>query len=448
MLYLAAALSGIGAGGIYATCVGNAVKWFPDRRGLAVGLTAAGFGAGAAVTVIPIQMLIAARGYEATFLIFAIVQGVVVFLLSWLLRPPLPGEVPALASPKLQQARRSSTPREVVESPIFWLLYVMFVAVSASGLMATAQIAVIARSYGIADNVFLLGATTLTVALIVDSVMNGLARPFFGWISDRIGREYTMAIAFGLGGGAYWLLGELGTTPFAFVLLAGLIFFTWGEIFSLFPLTCTDTFGPKYATANASLLYTAKGMSAFLVPLANVFQDLTGGWQGIFTVAALVNFAVVALALFVLKPMRSAALAGSSSGAGRRSEPHPQRRCTHIHSPGRSRTQPSKQPWMRAVVARTLSSREARSRIGARTRQSKRKCERGSRSVRTARIGRSWATESSAGNGVEGAGLPKNGTSMPRASLRSDIMATVTPWRISLMKRRGVSRDFVRSAAG
>jgi OFA family oxalate/formate antiporter-like MFS transporter len=305
LLYVAAAIAGIGAGGIYATCVGNAVKWFPDRRGLAVGLTAAGFGAGAAATVIPIRMLIASHGYEATFLIFAIFQGAVVFLLAWLLRPPMAGEVPAaVASPKLQQASASSTPDQVLASPAFWLLYVMFVAVSASGLMATAQVALIAKSYGIADSVLLFGATALTVAIIVDSVMNGLARPFFGWVSDRIGREYTMAIAFGLGGAAYWLLGALGTTPAAFVFFAGLIFFTWGEIFSLFPSTCTDTFGPKYATTNASLLYTAKGTSALLIPLTNLLQDQIG-WQGVFVVAALVNFAVVALALFVLRPLRA-----------------------------------------------------------------------------------------------------------------------------------------------
>jgi OFA family oxalate/formate antiporter-like MFS transporter len=181
LLYIAAALSGIGAGGIYATCVGNAVKWFPDRRGLAVGLTAAGFGAGAAVTVIPVRMLIAARGYETTFLIFAVIQGAVIFLLSWLLRPPMPGEVPAIASPKFRQAALSSTPEEVAQSPVFWLLYLMFVAVSASGLMATAQLALIAKSYGIADSALLVGTSTLTVALIVDNVMNGLARPFFGW---------------------------------------------------------------------------------------------------------------------------------------------------------------------------------------------------------------------------------------------------------------------------
>ncbi len=155
---------------------------------------------------------------------------------------------------------------------MFWVLYVMFVLVSASGLMATAQIALIAKDYHVADTVIFLGGTTLTVALLVDNVTNGAARPLFGWISDHIGRENTMAIAFGLGGVSYWLLGSAGTSPWAFVLFAGLIFLTWGEIFSLFPSTCTDTFGPKFATTNLSLLYTAKGASAFLVPLANVLK--------------------------------------------------------------------------------------------------------------------------------------------------------------------------------
>ena len=315
MLYVGAILSGIGAGGIYATCVGNAVKWFADRRGLAVGLTAAGFGAGAAITVIPIQAMIAAQGYAATFFWFGIVQGVVVFAAAWLLRGPLPGEAVAAASTvRVQQTTRSFSPAEMLKTPTFWLLFIMFNLVSASGLMATAQIALIAKSFGLSDTVLFLGATTITVTLIFDNVMNGAARPFFGWVSDIIGRESTMALAFGLGGIAYWLLGVLGTNPWAFVLFAGLIFFTWGEIFSLFPSTCTDTFGSKYATTNASLLYTAKGTSAFLVPLANVLKDATGSWHGVFVASAIGNFVVVALALFVLRPIRAAQLAETRTG--------------------------------------------------------------------------------------------------------------------------------------
>ncbi|MBV9828920.1 MAG: oxalate/formate MFS antiporter [Alphaproteobacteria bacterium] len=305
LLYLGAVVSGIGAGAIYATCVGSAVKWFPDHRGLAVGLTAAGFGAGAALTVIPIREVIATSGYSAAFLWFGLGQGAIVFILAWFQRHPLPSEVPSAGQVKVNQSTVSYTPGQVVMTPVFWVLYAMFVLVSASGLMATAQIALIARDYHVADTVIMAGATTLTVALVFDNIANGAARPLFGWISDRIGRENTMAIAFGLGGVSYWLLGYAGTSPWAFVVFAGLIFLTWGEIFSLFPSTCTDTFGPKYATTNLSLLYTAKGASAFLVPLANILEAATGNWRGVFLATALMNFVVVIMALLVLKPLRT-----------------------------------------------------------------------------------------------------------------------------------------------
>jgi OFA family oxalate/formate antiporter-like MFS transporter len=305
MLYVGAVVGGTGGGAIYATCVGQAVKWFPDRRGLAVGLTAAGYGAGSALSVIPIQAVINSAGYEAAFFWFGLVQGGFVFILAWLLRGPDPGEMAGVGAPKVVQSARSYTPVQVLSTPVFWLLYIMFVLVSASGLMATAQIAPISKDFHVGDVVLLFGASTLSMALIIDNICNGAARPLFGWISDNIGREYTMAIAFGLGGIAYWLLGSLGYAPWGFVVFAALIFLTWGEIFSLFPSTCTDTFGTKFATVNLSLLYTAKGASAFLVPLANLIKDSTGSWHMVFVVTAIMNFLVVALALFVLKPMRA-----------------------------------------------------------------------------------------------------------------------------------------------
>jgi len=309
MLYFGAVLAGTGGGAIYATCVGQAVKWFPDRRGLAVGLTAAGYGAGAALSVVPIREVINSSGYEAAFFWFGLIQGGIVFILAWLLRAPDPGEIAGVGVPKVQQTTRTYTPAQALATPVFWLLYIMFVMVSASGLMATAQIAPIAQDFAIGDLVIFFGATTLSAALIIDNVCNGAARPLFGWISDHIGREYTMAIAFGLGGIAYWLLGSLGSAPWAFVLFAALIFLTWGEIFSLFPSTCTDTFGAKFATVNLSLLYTAKGASAFLVPVANIIKSATGSWHMVFVATAIMNFVVVALALFVLKPLRHRFLA-------------------------------------------------------------------------------------------------------------------------------------------
>jgi len=306
-LYIAAAIGGIGAGAVYGTSIGNALKWFPDRRGLAAGLTAAGFGAGSALTIIPIQGMIQSSGYEATFLWFGIGQGVVVVILSLLLRAPQPGETPA--STRVQQSARDYTPLEVLASPIFWVMYVMFVLVGAGGLMATAQLAPIASDFQVAKiPVSILGLTlpALTFALSIDRVLNGLTRPFFGWVSDNIGRENTMFIAFGLEAVGIWALGAFGHDPVHFVILSGIVFFAWGEIYSLFPSTCTDVYGVKYATTNAGLLYTAKGTASLLVPLANVLAATSSGWHAVFITAALMNAAAAIMALAVLKPLRTA----------------------------------------------------------------------------------------------------------------------------------------------
>jgi OFA family oxalate/formate antiporter-like MFS transporter len=306
LLYIAAAIGGIGAGAVYGTCVGNALKWFPDRRGLAAGLTAAGFGAGSALTIIPIQGMIQTSGYEATFLWFGVAQGLVIVALSFMLRAPRPGEGPP--STRLRQSSRDYTPLEVLRSPVFWVLYIMFVLVGAGGLMATAQLAPIAGDFQIAKvPVSLLGLTlpALTFALSIDRVLNGLTRPFFGWVSDYIGRENTMFIAFALEALGIWALSQFGRDPVLFVILSGVVFFAWGEIYSLFPSTCTDAFGTKYATTNAGLLYTAKGTAALLVPLANVLAVASGDWRAVFLVAALMNVAAAITAVAVLKPLRA-----------------------------------------------------------------------------------------------------------------------------------------------
>jgi OFA family oxalate/formate antiporter-like MFS transporter len=305
MLYIGAAVGGIGAGAVYGTCVGNALKWFPDRRGLAAGLTAAGFGAGSALTIIPISTFIKSSGYEAAFLYFGIGQGVIVFIMAWLLvRPPA---FTAPASTKVNQSRRQYSPGEMVRTPSFWIMYVMFVMVGAGGLMAVAQLAPIAKDFKIADvPVSLVGITlpALTFALAIDRILNGVTRPFFGWVSDQIGRELTMLIAFGLEAVGILALYMVGNDPVLFVILTGLVFFAWGEIYSLFPSTCADTYGSKYAAANAGLLYTAKGTASLLVPLSSVLVAATGGWHSVFIVAAVMNAIAALMAWFVLRPVR------------------------------------------------------------------------------------------------------------------------------------------------
>src|SRR5215469_1574803 len=307
VLYVAAAVGGVGAGAVYGTCIGNALKWFSDLRGLAAGLTAAGFGAGSALTIIPIQCMIKSSGYETAFLYFGIGQGIVVIVLSLFLRAPREGEAPAPKTTTLLQTKRQYTPIEIVQSPIFWVMYVMFVLVGAGGLMATAQLAPIAKDFRV-DNVpvSILGLTlpALTFALSLDRVLNGICRPFFGWVSDHIGRENTMFIAFVLEGIGIYALLLLAGSPVWFVVLSGLVFFAWGEIYSLFPALCTDLYGRQFATTNYGMLYTAKGTASLLVPLANVLTTTTGNWQAVFVLAAIFNIIAAVMALLVLKPMR------------------------------------------------------------------------------------------------------------------------------------------------
>ena len=316
LLYLGAAIGGIGAGVIYGGSVGNALKWFPDRRGLAAGLTAAGFGAGSALTVIPISNMIASSGYEAAFLWFGIGQGIVVMLVALMLRAPKAGEVTAPAAPAVQQTLRDYSPGEVLKTPVFWVMYAMFVMVGAGGLMAVAQLAPIATDFKVGTiPVSILGLTlpALTFALTIDRVLNGVCRPFFGWVSDHIGRENTMFVAFLIEGiGIYALLVFAGN-PLLFVILSGLVFFAWGEIYSLFPATCTDIYGRKFATTNYGMLYTAKGTAALLVPLANVLTNATGSWHAVFYVAAVLNIVAAVMALAMLKPMRKLVMANHRS---------------------------------------------------------------------------------------------------------------------------------------
>jgi OFA family oxalate/formate antiporter-like MFS transporter len=313
MLYAGAVVAGVGAGAVYGTCVGNALKWFPDRRGLAAGLTAMGFGAGSALTVLPIAAMIKSQGYEATFLQFGLLQGAVIFVVAWFLKSPdrtfqAPAPTRANAFGSTTTPAREYTPVEMARTPVFWVMYAMFVMMATGGLIATAQALPIAKDYGIADTpVTLLGLTlpALTFALSLDRIFNGISRPFFGWVSDRMGRENTMFLAFTLEGIAVLLLGNLGRNPVAFVLLLCLVYFAWGEIYSLFPATCGDTYGRKFASANYGLLYTAKGTASLVVPYTSILAGTGSGWQTVFIAASVLNFVAAAMALLILKPMRA-----------------------------------------------------------------------------------------------------------------------------------------------
>jgi OFA family oxalate/formate antiporter-like MFS transporter len=309
LLYLAYAIGGLGVGIVYSTLVGNTLKWFPDRRGLCVGLTAGSYGAGTALTIVPIQHVIESNGYAAAFLWFGLLQGIVVFLVGFFVSAPPrgwrpAGWDPAANAPAVRQSGEDFTTRQMLGTRHFWLLYVMFTMVATGGLMATAQLGPIAQHYGVDRVVLIGGFTALTLAMQIDRLLNGVTRPLWGWLSDHIGRERSMALAFGSEAVAILVLVSLARHPLLFVVFSGLAFFSWGEIFSLFPTLATDFFGRQHATGNYGLLYTAKGVASLLAgPAAALLVQYLGTWAPVFYVAAAFDTTAALLAILVLRRM-------------------------------------------------------------------------------------------------------------------------------------------------
>lgn len=313
LLYASYVIGGIGAGCVYGSSIGMANKWFPDRRGLAAGMTAAGYGAGAAFTVAPIQAMIDSSGYQQAFIVFGVLQGVVCLITAqFTALPPRdwlpPGWDPALAAGKrrVRQSLRQVSPLGMVKTSHFWLLYAMFVMAAPGGLIATASLGPMAKSYGIEKETVMLGMTVMVVAVQLTRLLNGVARIFWGWLSDHIGRENCMAMAFTLEaiGLVLWMLTASNAT--LFVLMSGLVFFAWGCIFSLFPASTGDLFGTKYATTNYGIMYTAKGVaSIFAAPLAAALFMATQSWDLVLLLSAAASLLTAILALFVLKPLTS-----------------------------------------------------------------------------------------------------------------------------------------------
>jgi MFS transporter, OFA family, oxalate/formate antiporter len=295
-------LGGIGTGIIYVGIVGLMVAWFPDRRGMAAGVVAAGYGMGAVLTTFPVTISIAKLGYQPTLLHFGLIFGAVAFLAALgMKQPPKDWMAGYIARNKKTEGRN---PGEMLKTPVFWLMFLMMTMMSTSGLMVISQMASFSRDFGIADAT-ILGMAALPLALTLDRITNGLTRPFFGWVSDRIGREKTMFIAFGLEAIAMilWLLTR--DITLLFVLFSGIVFFGWGEIFSLFPSTLTDTFGEKHAITNYGFLYMAQGIgSIFGGPLAARLHEASGSWLPVFAVVISLDILTALLAIAVLKPMR------------------------------------------------------------------------------------------------------------------------------------------------
>jgi oxalate/formate antiporter len=307
-------ICGFGTGIIYVGVIGLMVRWFPDRRGLATGLAAAGYGFGAFFTSFPIDSMIKSSGYAHTLVVWGIIQGIIGIAAAQWLRIPAEGWLPEGYTPATAstvQSKRSYTPREMLQSPVFWLLFFMMSLMSTSGLMVTSNVGPFAREYKVAE-MLVIGMAALPLSLTLSRVTNGLTRPFFGWVSDRIGREMTMFVAFSLEAVAILILFAFIDRPALFVVLTGLVFFGWGEIFSLFPATLTDTFGPKFAATNYGFLYIAQGVGSILGgPAAAYMKQVTGSWSSVFLIVAALDIITAVLAITALRAIRSRHISAS-----------------------------------------------------------------------------------------------------------------------------------------
>ncbi|MGB8770073.1 MAG: oxalate/formate MFS antiporter [Candidatus Korobacteraceae bacterium] len=321
-LYFWYALGGIGAGIVYGGAIGNALKWFPDRRGLCVGLTAGAYGVGTATTIAPIADMLKASGYQHTFIVWGIIQGFVVLAAAlFLARPPVGWTPPnwkenqVKIRAKINTSAVDMTPREMLHQPSFYVMYLMMTMLAFGGLVVTAQLNPMASSYHVDKVVVAFGMTAVVLAITVDRVLNGFTRPFWGWVSDNIGRENAIFIAFVLEAAAVYALIQLISHPVWFVVLSGLCFFAWGNIFSLFPAMTGDLYGNKWATTNYGVVYTAKGLAAaFAGPGAAWIFAKTGSWTKVFWAMIICDLAAAFMALLWLKPLAARVVRESERG--------------------------------------------------------------------------------------------------------------------------------------
>jgi len=305
-LYIWYALGGIGAGAVYGGCTGNVLKWFPDHRGLCAGIVSGAYGIGTAVTVDPIANMIKASGYRHAFIFWGIVQGIIVTIAAMFIVAPPKDWLPKNWKPtaKVRQSTRDMSWSEMVKQPSFYAIYVMMTLVAFGGLVVTAQLKEIASFYKVDKVIVAWGLSASILAIQLNRIVNGVTRPLWGWISDHIGRENAMFTAFLIEGLAIYGWLQTISRPVMFVLLSSLVFFAWGEIFSLFPSITADLYGRRWATTNYGVVYTSKGTaSIFAAPLAAYVMAKTGSWVPVFYVMIACDITAAFMALLWLKPL-------------------------------------------------------------------------------------------------------------------------------------------------
>ncbi len=305
--------AGTGCGIIYIATVANAVKWFPDKRGLAAGLTAAGFGGGSALTLIPISGTIASMGWAGAMTWWGVGQGVVAIAMALILHHPPKGWLPKnWVQPKaVLQTRKEFSAVQMMSQKEFYIMYAMFLMVCTGGLMTTGNMSQIAKSLNVFD-AKVMGIAIVPFVATLAGVTNALARIMWGSVSDRFGRENTMAFAFALEGVLIFMMTQISGNPIAFMILMPFVFLAWGEIYALFSAITGDVFGPRNASGNYGIMYTAKGLASIMAGwgAAAVAAMYAGSFSVPYYIAAVFDIVAAVMALLILKPIIRKRIAG------------------------------------------------------------------------------------------------------------------------------------------
>jgi oxalate/formate antiporter len=311
MLYLTyGVLSGVGTGFVYVAVIELMVQYWPDRRGFAVGLVTGSYGFGAICTTFPIAWALREIGLNGALMWFGALLAAVIVLSA------LGMKRHASADGAARDALPGVPPRQMLKTPVFWVLLALMTMVATGGLMVISQLGPFAASMGIGPTTTVLGMAALPLALTIDRVANGATRPFFGWLSDKIGREPTMFIAFALEAIGVFALLKLGHDPVAFVVLSGLVFFGWGQIYALFPSLQADLFGPRYAVQNFGYLLVGTAVASVLgAPVAAKLLEASGSWDSAFYAVIVFDALAAVLSVALLAPMTKRIRDARAAGA-------------------------------------------------------------------------------------------------------------------------------------
>ena len=308
-LYALYTLAGAGVGICYGIAMNTANRWFPDRRGLASGFTAAGYGLGVLPFIPMMKTMLGGHGVGHAFAYTGLIEGVGLMIIALFIK--FPGQQKGVKKAPVVATEKDFTTSEMLKTPQFWILWICFFSVNFGGLLLVANSAPYGKTLGIA-------AGTMAIAVMVQNLANGGCRPVWGAVSDKIGRYKTMSLIFGVNAVILYSFPTVAaiSTP-AFIVMLALAFFTWGGCYALFPPTNSDIFGTAYSAKNYGCFWAAKAIASIFGGGLGAAIATKFGWNVAFMITGTTSLIAFILATFVIprmgRPVKKGTLAAKAA---------------------------------------------------------------------------------------------------------------------------------------